>query len=179
MLPPTMHDARRLLHGSRFDVYEVDTTSASGQPLQKQVIVHPGAVVVLGLLPEDRLVLIRNKRIATGQTLLELPAGTLEPPEPPEICAGREMIEETGYRAGRVRALTNFFTSPGICPEKMYAFVAEDLTPGPQALEAGEDIAVERATWSDALSWVRDGTIRDGKTIATLLYYHTFVSGRK
>ena len=170
-----MKDATRVLQGRRFDVYAVDSPAPDGKLHRREIVVHPGAVVVLGLLAGDRVLMIRNKRIAVGDTLLELPAGTLEPPEEPIVCAGRELIEETGYRAKRITPLTTFFTSPGICTETMYAFLAEDLTEGAQDLDEGEEIVAEPVKLTDALDMIRRGIIRDGKTIATLLYYDAFV----
>ena len=99
----------------------------TGRRHKREVVAHPGAVVVLGLLPEDRVVLIRNRRYAVNDTLLELPAGTLEKGEDPMNCAGRELLEETGYLAHRLKSIGWFYTSPGILSEKMYAFVAYDL----------------------------------------------------
>jgi ADP-ribose pyrophosphatase len=138
------------------------------------VIVHPGAAVILPLLDDGSVVLIRNRRIATGQTLLELPAGTLEPPEPPIECARRELEEETGYRAARLVELLRFYSAPGFCNELLHAFVATGLTPGRTALEAGEQIETEPQPFEDALRAIRDGRIIDAKTIATLLYYDRF-----
>src|SRR5579862_3427694 len=88
---------------------------------KREVVAHPGAVVILGLLPDDQVLLIRNFRYAVGQTLMELPAGTLEKGEDPMNCAGRELLEETGYMAGRLSPIASFFSSPGILNEKLYA----------------------------------------------------------
>jgi ADP-ribose pyrophosphatase len=140
----------------------------------REVCVHPGAVVVLGFLDDDRIILIRSYRYAIGQYLFELPAGTLEKGEKPMNCAGRELLEETGYLAGRLQPLLNFFTSPGILSEKMYAFAAYDLQHKQTALEEGEDIAVHPVSLDEALQMVRDGQIQDGKTIAVLLFHAKF-----
>src|SRR5688500_1539425 len=120
----------------------------------REIIVHPGAVVVLPFLDESEIVLIRTKRYAVGQILIELPAGTLERNEDPINCAGRELLEETGYLAGRLRPIGNFYTSPGILSEKMYAFVAYDLEKQEQ-LEEGEEIELELATLDDAVDVIR------------------------
>jgi ADP-ribose pyrophosphatase len=90
-------------------------------------------------------------------------------------CAGRELLEETGYLAGRVKALGTFFTSPGILSEKMYAFVAYDLKQQQTALEAGEEIETQIATLDEAIEMIRHGQIADGKTIAALLMYDRFM----
>jgi ADP-ribose pyrophosphatase len=104
----------------------------------REVVVHPGAVVVMGFLSDDRIMLIRARRYAVGQVLIELPAGTLEKGEDPINCAGRELLEETGMLAQRLVPIGNFYTSPGILSEKMYAYAAYDLEQQKQALEEGE-----------------------------------------
>jgi ADP-ribose pyrophosphatase len=140
----------------------------------KEVCVHPGAVVVLAFLDEDTIVLIRNRRYVVGQTLIELPAGTLEPHEDPMNCAGRELVEETGYLAEKLEFLSTFYTAPGVLSERMYAFTAHGLTKTLTALEAGEEIEVMPTSWSDAVEMIHDGRIQDGKTIATVLMYDKF-----
>ena len=147
----------------------------TGKRHVREIVVHPGAVVVIGLLDDQRVLLIRNRREAVGQTLLELPAGTLEKAESPMNCAGRELLEETGYLAGKMKLLGTFFTSPGILSEKMYAFVAYDLQVKSTALEPGEEIEVQEATLDGAIEMIREGQIADGKTIAALLMYDMFV----
>ena len=151
----------------------------TGRKHKREVVVHPGAVVVLGLLDESRIVLIRNRRYAIGQTLLELPAGTLEKNEDPMNCAGRELLEETGYLAHRLKPVGTYFTSPGILSEKMYAFAAYDLKKQDMALEEGEEIEVEPTDFDEAIRMIGDGRIQDGKTIATLLTYDRFHRGEK
>lgn len=160
--------------GKRFDVRTLAEQGRDGQAHRRDVVVHPGAVVIVPLLDDSTVLLIRNARVAVGETLWELPAGTLEPPEPPETCAGRELLEETGYRAAEVSRLTSFYTSPGICTERMYAFVARGLTHEGQQLEASEFIEVHPTPLDDAMAMVRDERIRDGKTVAALLYFQAF-----
>ena len=94
----------------------------------REVIVHPGAVVILPFVSDTQILLIKNRRQAIGgERLIELPAGTLEKGEEPMNCAGRELVEETGHIAGRLKPIGNFFTSPGVLSEKIYAFAAYDL----------------------------------------------------
>lgn len=146
----------------------------TGKRHRREVVAHPGAVLVMGLLDDGRVVLIRNRRYAVGQVLVELPAGTLEKGEDPMNCAGRELLEETGYLAGKIEPLLSFYTSPGILGERMYAFAAYHLQRGQSALEEGEDIQVLPVEWDEALAMIGDGRIQDGKTIATLLWYDRF-----
>jgi ADP-ribose pyrophosphatase len=146
-----------------------------GRRTQREIVVHRGAVVVLPFLDDgDTILLIRNRRYALGQVLTELPAGTLEAGESPMNCAGRELVEETGYLAARLQSLASFFPSPGILTEKMYAFVAYNLEKAHSALDDGEEIEVVPTAFDDALEMIRTGLIADGKTIACLLLYERF-----
>jgi ADP-ribose pyrophosphatase len=158
-----------LLETSRFRVVEAEQPTKDGSSRKRQIVRHPGAVVILPLLDDGRICLIRNYRIAVGQTLIELPAGTLEPGEPPIVTAGRELIEETGYRAARIEQLQEFFLSPGILDERMHLFVATGLTAGETALEAGEEIENLLVDWPTALGMITKGEIQDAKTIVGLL----------
>ncbi len=149
----------------------------SGRQTTREVCVHNGAVVILPLLGDERVLLITNRRYPIGQTLIELPAGTLEKSEDPLDCAGRELLEETGYSAGRVGPLGSFYTSPGILSEKIHAFVAYDLEKKRQALEEGEEIELLPVKLELAIEMIQDGRIADGKTIAALLMYDRFRRG--
>ena len=143
----------------------------AGRNVTREVVVHPGAVAILPVLDDGRVVLIRNYRFATDQELLELPAGTLEPDEPPERCALRELEEETGYRAGRLEPLCEFYTTPGICTERMWVFVATRLTETRQNLQGAEEIRVVIMAGDQVRQMLREGRIEDGKTIAALGTY--------
>lgn len=115
--------------------------------------------------------MIRQYRHAVERELWELPAGTLEPPEEPADCARRELEEETGYRAGRIQPFGDFYTSPGILTERMWAFRADDLIPGDPSCEVDEKIKVEVVAEAALRAMVLDGTIVDGKTLAVLGRY--------
>ncbi len=145
-----------------------------GRRIQREVVVHPGAVAVLPFLDENTILLIRNRRYAIAQVLLELPAGTLEKGESPINCAGRELQEETGYLAGRLKLIGTFFTSPGIMTEKMYCYAAFNLKQTEASPEAGEEIELQPTALADAIDMIRTGQIVDGKTIAVLLMYERF-----
>jgi ADP-ribose pyrophosphatase len=162
---------RVLFTGSRFNVVEVLQRTADGGTRPRQVVSHPGAVVVLPLLEGDRVCLIRNERVAVGKTLTELPAGTIEPPDPPRETAVRELKEETGYTAQRWRELPAFYTSPGILSERMYVFVAEGLIEGDHAREEGENIDNYIVSWNEALAMLDRGEIEDAKTICAMLMW--------
>lgn len=173
MLPDTDQASACVFEGVRFDVHTVELPGHSGRTVRRDVVVAPNAAVILPLLDEQTVVLIRNERFAVGQSLWELPAGTIEHGEDPGHCAQRELLEEAGYRAGRMTKLIEFYPSPGICTERMHAFLAQDLTHIGQSLDENERITVEAVALERSMQMVWDNTIRDGKTIAALLYYHT------
>ena len=169
-------EKQRLYEGKKISLEVHHLQDDEGHRARREVVVHPGAVVVLPFLSTDRIILIRNRRYAAGQILVELPAGTLNKGEDPMNCAGRELQEETGYLAGRLKAIGAFYSSPGILSEKLYAFAAYDLQMTRPALEAGEDIELEPpVTLAEAVAMIGDGRIADGKTVATLMMYERFV----
>ena len=165
-------DQERVLYQARrFRVVEREQQSRDGRLLTRDVVLHPGAVVILPMLDDGRVVLIRNERVAVAKTLVELPAGTLDPPETPATCARRELQEETGYAAERWRELPSFFMSPGILCERMHVFVAEGLSSGEHSREAGENIDNLVTPWAEALAMCERGEIEDAKTICALLMW--------
>jgi ADP-ribose pyrophosphatase len=168
MLPA---NAELILETGRFRVVRQHRTTPSGQTITRETIQHPGAVVVVPLLHDGRVCLLRNYRLAINATLVELPAGTLEPGEPAEITARRELAEETGFNAACIEPLAEMFMSPGILNERMHVFVATDLAAGAPALEAGEEIETLVVSWDEALAMIDDGRIQDAKTIAALLLF--------
>lgn len=166
-------NCKLLLEGKRFNVVELKGETSQGAHYTRQIIDHPGAVVILPFLSETEILLIRNRREGVCETLLELPAGTREPQEDPLMTAKRELEEETGYRAKTFQPLLHFFSSPGICNERLYSFVASDLTFHAQNLDHGETIEVEEVSFAESIQLIHKGIIQDAKTICTLLYYFT------
>ncbi len=164
-----------LFQGSRFAVRGVALPRRSGGAMTREVVQPADAVVVLPMLDEDTVVLIRNQRFAVGQTLWELPAGTIEVGEDPALCAGRELLEETGYAASEITRLIEFSPTPGFCTELLTAFLARELAFRGQDLDETERITTEAVPLNESIQMVRDNRIRDAKTIATLLYYQTFL----
>jgi ADP-ribose pyrophosphatase len=164
-----IYDGKRV----RLEIHHLEDED-TGTRIRKEVCVHAGAVVILPFLDKDTILLIRNRRYTIGQILIELPAGGLEKGEDPINAAGRELVEETGYLAGRLQRLVDFYSSPGILTEKMYTFAAYDLEKTGQDLEDDEEIEVVPTAFADAVQMIRDGQIFDAKTIATLLAYERF-----
>jgi len=185
-----MNHRELIHHGKRIDLYKVQVPGSDGNAHERDFIEHPGAVVVLPLLDatpgSEQVVMIRNQRFAVGGELLELPAGTLEAEdlatlnaEDPESWPYRraecELLEEAGYEADALMQLTCFYSCPGFCNEKLYAFLATDLTHVGQQLEANEQITVEVMPLTQVMELAADGTLQDGKTLATLLFYTSFI----
>jgi ADP-ribose pyrophosphatase len=172
-----MRDVREVYRGRRFRIEERTLPVEGGDPQVKEVVVHPGAAVILPLLDDEHVVLVRNYRPALGETLLELPAGTLEPPESAAACAARELEEEAGYRAASLDALVQFYSSPGFCTERMHVFLARGLSPVPPHPDPGERVEPVLLRLKEAVARIARGEVRDAKTIAALLYYERFGAG--
>lgn len=160
-----------LLYSARiFRVVRRRFMRPDGLAAEKECVLHPGAVAIVPLVDVGRVCLIRNHRVTVERTLIEIPAGTLEPGEDPAVCAARELEEETGYTAGKLEKLASFLMSPGILSERVHVFLATNLRPGPTRREATEEIDNYVVPWNEALAMIDDGGIEDGKTIAALLY---------
>jgi ADP-ribose pyrophosphatase len=162
--------ARRVLYrGRKIDLALQAVGLADGTIAEREVIVHRGAVALVPIVEPGRVCLVRNHRYAIGETLLEVPAGTIDAGEAPEQTAARELTEETGYHAERIRRIRDWFVGPGVLTERMFLFLCEDLTPGPTRLELDEQLETVIVPWDEAVAMARDGRIRDAKTILALL----------
>jgi xanthine dehydrogenase accessory factor len=166
--PPSPHPSI-LLHTRRFDVIERTVTGDDGRSRKLTYVKHRGSVAILPLVDDDQICLINSRRLTVDEWLIEVPAGTREPDEPPLETARRELIEETGYRAGRLDELVKYYPSPGVLSEMMHIYVARDLTPGDPAREDNEEIENLIVPFGQALAMVESGEIHDGKTIVALL----------
>ncbi len=163
---------REIVHVGRKIQVAIDTqTMADGTVIRRDMILHPGAVVILPILDAEHVVLLRNYRFVIDETLWEVPAGTREPDEPLEDCAKRELLEETGYRAAKWTHLGYLYASPGVLDEKLHLFVAEELTPGPMSPEADEELEPVTVRFDEAIRMCLSGEIKDAKTITSLLLW--------
>ncbi len=172
--------ASELLHRGRVLELRADTVErADGRRARRDVVVHPGAVAIVAVDPEGRVLLVRQYRHPAGRALLEIPAGMLDrdaaagTTEDPDLAARRELEEETGYRAAHWERLTDFWTAPGFATERMFLFLASDLAPaGPDRLAPDEDEALElvRLPWREALAAAERGEIVDAKSLVGILW---------
>lgn len=141
----------------------------NGKTTAREIVVHPEVIAVLPVLPDGRLVFVKQYRKAADRILLEIPAGGIDGDETPEDAVRREMIEETGYRIGTLERLGGFFTSPGFTTEYMHLYRATDLLPG-EATEESDQIEVLALSRDEALKHLDAGEMDDAKTILALMW---------
>jgi len=161
--------------GPVFGVRRDEVLEPGGFRTTREVITHPGSVVVLPVLPDRRIVLIRQYRHATRQYLWELVAGRIDKGETVKEAAARELLEETGYRAKRFKIFLDVFPTPGFLEERMYILLAEGLTAGEAQPEMDEKIVSRAYTAKELKKVLQKGKLRDAKSIAGLLHYLTFI----
>jgi ADP-ribose pyrophosphatase len=137
------------------------------------VIHHPGSCAIVPILPDDRVVMIKQYRHSLREFLWEIPAGTLDPGENPLACARRELMEEAGYQAKRLEKLTEIITAPGYCDERITIFLASGLEPVPQDLDQDEVLEVVALPLNRTLDMIKDGGIQDAMTIIGLFLFGT------
>lgn len=160
--------SRRIYDGRVISLRVDEVVLPSGRVGLREVVEHRGAVAIVPLTAQGRVMLVRQYRTATGGSLLEIPAGTLESGEKPEDALQRELAEEIGMRAGRVQHLGSFYPSPGFLTEVVHVYFADELSP--HRLEAEEeDLEVIEMPLREAISRVRRGEIKDAKSIIGLL----------
>src|SRR5580693_4581045 len=145
--------------GPVFGIRRDEVIEPSGVRAIREVITHPGSVVVLPVLPDGRILLIRQYRHATRQYLLELVAGRMDPGETPKVAAARELLEETGYRAKRLRVFLDVFPTPGFLEERMYILLAEGLTAGKAQPEEDEKIVSHAYNRKQLEEMIRTGKL--------------------
>ena len=160
---------RKPLYRGKVVNLRIDTLDlGGGHQVQREIVEHRGAVVVAALDPQERVLLVRQYRHATGETLLELPAGTLEPGEEPLATAIRELQEETGFYPGHIEKTGGFYSAPGFCTEFLHLFVARDLRPQPLDGDIDEEIEVVPVDLGRVPELVVSGQVKDAKSIAGL-----------
>jgi ADP-ribose pyrophosphatase len=162
--------SKSIYNGKIFQLRLEPVVEPGGIRAVREVVYHGGSVVVLPELDDGQILLVRQYRFPARQSLWELVAGGMEPGETPKEAARRELQEETGYRARTLEFLMVFYPSPGILTEQMYLIRAQGLSRGENYPEADERIAVGRFTRRELRRLVRQGKIRDGKTLVGLLW---------
>lgn len=153
-----IYDGRKIL------VKKDEIVLPSGREVTREIVHHLGAAAILPLLDDDTALMIRQFRYSVRDHLWEIPAGTLEPPEPPEECAARELVEETGYRAGEMEEIARYFPSPGICDEQIVIYLARELERVSTDFDTNEISAVAPMSFRELEGKYKSGKLPDGKT---------------
>lgn len=159
---------KEIYKGKVFDLLEA--TICEGEiEYSREIIKHNGSAVIVPVFEDLTVALVRQYRHAAEKYLLEIPAGTLEIGESPEVGAAREVEEEIGFRAGKIEKLTEFYVSPGFLTEKMYVFLATDFTKTAQNLDEDEVISIERYSFPELYEKIRNGEIQDAKSMVSVI----------
>jgi ADP-ribose pyrophosphatase len=167
-----------LYTGKVFSLRRDTVIEPGGVRADRDIIVHPGSVVVMPVFEDGRVLLIRQYRHTVGDFLWELVAGRKEPEETPGVAARRELLEETGYTARRLRKLLHVIPTPGFVNEWMWIFAAEGLIQGTAQPEEDEKITARVFTLKQVDAMIQSGRLRDAKSIAGFLYYVRYVARR-
>jgi ADP-ribose pyrophosphatase len=159
------------VYSGRLLKLHVDTVKLpNGRETTREIVEHSGAVAIIPVLDNRKVLVVKQYRTAARRRLMEIPAGTLEAGEAPLACARRELIEETGYAAGRLTKLFSCYLAPGYSTEKIHFFLASELVPTKSRQAEDESIIVQAMDLQGALRAVEEGKIQDAKTISALYY---------
>ena len=184
-MPTTKKSGAKILRseiiyqGPIFGIRRDEVIEPGGVRATREVITHPGSVVVLPVLSDGRILMIRQYRYAARQYLWELVAGRIDAGEKPREAAARELIEETGYRAKKFRIFLDVFPTPGFLEERMFILLAEGLTAGVAEPEDDEKIVSRAYSRKQLEKMMQRGGLRDAKSIAGILYYFRFLASGK
>ena len=179
--PATLIEAtvasEELLHGKFLRVYRDTVRLPDGSHATREYVKHPGAVVVIPLLDDGRVVLERQYRYPVGQVMIEFPAGKLDAGEDPLVCGQRELLEETGYTARQWARAGAMHLAIAYSDEVIHIYFARGLTLGQRRLDEGEFLDVFTATPAELLDWSRTGALTDAKTLTCLVWLQNVLSG--
>jgi ADP-ribose pyrophosphatase len=167
-MKPEILSTEPIYKGKIFDV-SLHTIRETDVTYQREIISHNGSAVVVPVFADKTIALVRQYRHPAGKYLLEIPAGSLNKDEDPQLGSLRELEEEIGVRAGKIEKLTEFYVSPGFLSEKMFVYLATELTEVGQKLEEDELISIERISFPKAFEMIENGEIEDAKTMLGLI----------
>jgi ADP-ribose pyrophosphatase len=164
----------KLLHrGKKYSFKTDEVQLPNGKTTTRDTVDHPGAIAIVPVLDDGRILLVKQYRYSAAKEMLEIPAGTLEEGEAPDTCARRELKEETGYTAGSMKKILTMYMAPGYSNEVIHLYFATQLKAGETHTEDDEDITTEAYGPDELLDMMEKNTIEDAKTIAGVLSYLT------
>lgn len=161
---------KRIFSGRIIDVQVDEVELPNGEKSIRELVKHPGAVAIIAVTAEERIVFVRQYRKALNKSIIEIPAGKLEHGEEPLTCAIRELEEETGYKSKQMRFVVSFYTSPGFADELIHIFYTDELEKGVVNMDEDEFVETVELTVAEALKLVESEEIHDAKTIFALQY---------
>lgn len=162
-------DTELVYKGKIFDIKKDKVLLSNGRIAQRDILVHKGACTAVPVTDDKKIVFVKQYRHATGEFLLEIPAGGLEADEKPEECIVRELQEEIGYKPGKVDFLFHIWLAPGYSSEKLYCYLCSDLEKSVLPCDDDEDLKVYELSFEEVNDKINNGEIRDAKTIACCL----------
>ncbi len=168
-MPFELIKSETILQGRAFKIRRDYLKTPDGQETRLEIIEHGGSVVIVPIDPEGNILFVRQYRHATGQDMLELPAGTRDGDEPYEACAAREIREETGMEAAKLEKVGEFYLAPGYSTEFMAVFLATDLKQNPLDADEDEFLSVEKIPLQKAMEMLESGDVKDAKSLAAFL----------
>ncbi|UCF61043.1 MAG: NUDIX hydrolase [Anaerolineaceae bacterium] len=166
----------QVFQGKIFAVRIDQVDKPTGETMRVDVVEHHDAVVLIPVDDEGRIWFVQQYRHPTGKRLLELPAGTLDPGEEPEVGAVRECREEIGMSPGQLTPLGGAFLAPGYSTEYLHFYLAKDLSEAPLTPDHDEDLNIERLTWDEATARIPQGELEDAKSLAGLFLARKLLS---
>ena len=170
---------RRLIYrGKKIDLALQPVRLSDGSTADREVVIHRGAVALLPMVDHNHICLVKNGRYSVGKTLLEVPAGTIDVGESPDETAPRELTEETGYVAGQVERIAEWWVSPGVMTERMYLYLCRDLVLHATNHQPDEQLEPIIVPWNNAVAMVHDGRIDDAKSMLAILWYDRIRNSR-
>ncbi|HJV45906.1 MAG TPA: NUDIX hydrolase [Bacillota bacterium] len=164
-------DSKEIYQGKIISVHLEQVELPNGKQASREIVRHPGAVAIVAITEDGRIVMVRQFRKPLDQTIFEIPAGKLEKGEDPLACAKRELIEETGYSAQEMKAIVSFYTSPGFADEFIYIYEAKGLTVGEATPDEDEFVDLHLLTLEEAMDKITSGEIIDAKTVFAVYYW--------
>jgi ADP-ribose pyrophosphatase len=171
LVEKTLH-SEEIFNGKIISLHLQDVELPNGKQSKREIIKHPGAVAILAITDDNKIVMVEQYRKALERTIVEIPAGKLENGEDPALCARRELEEETGYECTSLDLLISFYTSPGFADELVHVYVAKGLTKkeNPAGLDEDEFVVLEELTLEEAVQYVKNQKIFDAKTAYAVQY---------